>query len=105
MGSGIAQVCAQAGLDVVGVDAAPGAAVAARERIAGYLARGVDKGRLSADERDAALERLSLGDALAAVAGCDAVIEAIVEELPAKQELFARLGDLVAPETLLATNT
>jgi 3-hydroxybutyryl-CoA dehydrogenase len=105
MGSGIAQVCAQAGLDVVGVDVAPGAAERAGERIAGYLGRGVEKGRLSTEERTAALARLTLGDALDALAGCDAVIEAIVEELPAKQELFARLDTLVAPDALLATNT
>ncbi|MDX6516835.1 MAG: 3-hydroxybutyryl-CoA dehydrogenase [Gaiellaceae bacterium] len=105
MGSGIAQVCAQAGLDVVGVDVAPGAAERARERIAGYLGRGVEKGRIGAEERAAALARLTLGDALDALAGCDAVIEAIVEELPAKQELFARLDALVAPDALLATNT
>jgi 3-hydroxybutyryl-CoA dehydrogenase len=105
MGSGIAQVCAQAGLDVVGVDVAPGAAERARERIAGYLGRGVEKGRIGAEERAAALARLTLGDALDALAGCDAVIEAIVEELAAKQELFARLDALVAPDALLATNT
>src|SRR4051794_27593673 len=105
MGSGIAQVCAQAGLDVVGVDVAPGAAERARERIATYLARGVEKGRLSAAERDAALARLQLGGNLDALAGCDAVIEAIVEELEAKQALFAQLGDLAGPEALLATNT
>src|SRR4051812_23243742 len=105
MGSGIAQVCAQAGLDVVGVDVAPGAAERARERIGGYLARGVEKSRLTGDERGAALRRLQLGADLAALAGCDAVIEAIVEELHAKQALFAELGELTGIGTLLATNT
>jgi 3-hydroxybutyryl-CoA dehydrogenase len=105
MGSGIAQVCAQAGLDVVGVDVAPGAAERARDRIAGYLARGVEKGRLEPAEKDAALARLQLGDDLDTLAGCDAVIEAIVEELDAKQALFAQLGELAGPDALLATNT
>jgi 3-hydroxybutyryl-CoA dehydrogenase len=105
MGSGIAQVCAQAGLDVVGVDVAPGAAGRARDRIAGYLARGVEKARLTAAEREAALDRLQLGADLAALAGCEAVIEAIVEELDAKQALFAALGELVGPDPLLASNT
>jgi 3-hydroxybutyryl-CoA dehydrogenase len=105
MGAGIAQVAAQAGLEVVGVDVAPGAAEGARERIAGFLARGVDKGRLTEEERSTALGRLALGDSLAALAGCDAVVEAIVEDLEAKRALFAELEEVVAVDALLASNT
>src|SRR4051812_2648502 len=105
MGSGIAQVCAAAGLDVVGVDPAEGASDRARERIAGFLGRRVEKGTLTAEERDAQLERLGLDGELDMLASCDAVIEAIVEELDAKQALFARLAKIVSPWALLATNT
>src|SRR4051794_41957377 len=105
MGSGIAQVCAQAGLDVVGVDVAPGAAAHAHERIAGYLARGVEKGRLSAEQHDAALERLALGDDLAALGGWDAGIEAIVQEPGAKQAPLAQPAPPVGAEALPPTNT
>jgi 3-hydroxybutyryl-CoA dehydrogenase len=105
MGSGIAQVCAAAGLDVVGVDPVEGAPARARERISGFLGRRVEKGTLTAEERDAQLERLGLDADLDMLSSCDVVIEAIVEELDAKQELFARVAEVVSPWALLATNT
>src|SRR5206468_3562918 len=76
-----------------------------RGTIERYLGRGVEKGRLSADERDAALGRLRLTTDLAELAACDLVIEAIVEELDAKSELFAELDRIVRPDAVLATNT
>ena len=105
MGSGIAQLAVEAGFDVVGREVTDELGETARERIAHFLQRKVDKERLTADERQAALDRLRLTTALDAFADCDLVIEAIVEELGAKQELFAELERIVRPDAVLATNT
>ena len=105
MGAGIAQVCAQAGVDTIGVEVTDELGERARERIAHYLGRGVEKGRLTADDRDAALARFRTSTDRADLAGCDLVIEAIVEDLDAKRELFAELDEIVAPDAVLATNT
>jgi len=105
MGAGIAQVCIQAGLDVVGREVSAELGGLARARIDGYLSRGVDKGRLTAEEKDAALARLSTTTELADLAGSDLVIEAIVEELEPKRALFRELDALVRAEAILATNT
>jgi 3-hydroxybutyryl-CoA dehydrogenase len=105
MGAGIAQISVQSGNETVGRDVSMEAAERGRATIERYLGRGVEKGRLTADERDAALGRLTLTTELEALAGCDLVIEAIVEELDAKRELFAELERIVAPDAVLATNT
>jgi 3-hydroxybutyryl-CoA dehydrogenase len=105
MGAGIAQVCLQAGLDVVGREVEPELGEAARARIDHYLSRGVDKGRMTAEEKDAALGRLSLVTDLAELASCGLVIEAAFEDLDVKRSLFAELDSIVAPEAILATNT
>jgi 3-hydroxybutyryl-CoA dehydrogenase len=105
MGAGIAQVCVQAGLDVVGREVSAELGERARGRIDGYLSRGVDKGRLAAEEKDAALARLATTTELADLAGCDLVIEAIVEELEPKRALFRELDALVGADAILATNT
>jgi len=104
MGAGIAQVCIQAGVETVGREVTDELGERARERIAHYLGRGVEKGRLTAEERDAALARLTTTTELSDLAGCDLVIEAVVEELDAKREIFAEL-DRLLPSTVLATNT
>ena len=105
MGAGIAQVCVQAGIETVGREVSDELCERARARIVHYLDRGVDKGRLTAEERDAALGRLTTTTELGDLAGCDLVIEAIVEELAAKQELFQALEDVVGEDAVLATNT
>jgi len=105
MGAGIAQVCVQAGVDVVGREVADDLAERGRSTIERYLARGVEKGRLAQDEMDAALGRLRLTTDLDDLAACDLVIEAIVEQIEAKKELFAALDSIVSPHTVLATNT
>ncbi len=104
MGAGIAQVCVQAGVETVGREVTEELGERARERIAHYLGRGVEKGRLTAEERDAALGRLTTTTELADLEGCDLVIEAVVEELGAKREIFAEL-DRLLPSAVLATNT
>ncbi|MGH3010448.1 MAG: 3-hydroxyacyl-CoA dehydrogenase family protein [Gaiellaceae bacterium] len=105
MGAGIAQVCVQAGIETVGREVSDELCEGGRERIAHYLGRGVEKGRLTGEERDAALARLTTTTELGDLAGCDLVIEAIVEELAAKQELFRSLEDVVGDDAVLATNT
>ena len=105
MGAGIAQVALEAGYEVVGREVADELGEKARERIAHYLQRKVEKGRMEAETRERALESLSLSTDLDDLASCDAVIEAIVEALAAKQELFGELDRIVAPDALLATNT
>ena len=104
MGAGIAQVCIQAGVETVGREVTEELGERARERIAHYLGRGVEKGRLTPEERDAALERLATTTEVADFAGCDLVIEAVVEDLDAKREIFAEL-DRLLPRAVLATNT
>ena len=104
MGAGIAQVCVQAGVETVGREVTEELGDRARERIAHYLGRGVEKGRLTAEQLDAALGRLTTTAELADLEGCDLVIEAVVEELDAKREIFAEL-DRLLPSAVLATNT
>jgi 3-hydroxybutyryl-CoA dehydrogenase len=105
MGAGIAQLGIEAGYQVVGREVSDALGEAARERIAHFLQRKVDKERMSAEERDQALGRLSLTTDLSPFAECDLVVEAIVEELGPKQSLFADLEEIVRPDAILATNT
>lgn len=105
MGQGIAQVALVAGHRVRLYDTAPGRAGQAAGAIAGRLDRLVEKGRISASERDSAAGRLSPAADLAELADAALVIEAILEQLPVKQELFTALEDIVAADCLLATNT
>jgi 3-hydroxybutyryl-CoA dehydrogenase len=107
MGSGIAQVAAQAGHPVALLDARKGAAAAAHTKIGTTLGMLVDKGRLSADDAAATLARITpLATAEQARAhGIGLVVEAIVEDLGAKRALFAELARLLGEEVVLATNT
>jgi 3-hydroxybutyryl-CoA dehydrogenase len=105
MGAGIAQVCLQAGLEVVGREVSPELGEKARERIDHYLSRGVEKGRLTQKEKDEALDRLTLVTELADLGSCQLVIEAAFEDLEVKRELFGELERSVEPEAILATNT
>jgi 3-hydroxybutyryl-CoA dehydrogenase len=105
MGAGIAQVCLQAGLEVVGREVSPELGERARGRIDHYLTRGVEKERLTQDEKDTALRRLELTAELGDLARCQLVIEAAFEDLDVKRELFAELDSVVPPPAILATNT
>src|SRR6266508_2679084 len=91
MGSGIAQVAAQAGVDVVVADASPELAKRSVEKLAGTLAKLVEKGKLAAAERDAVLGRIRPARAIDDCAGADLAIEAIVENEGAKKDIFRRL--------------
>ncbi len=106
MGHGIAQVAAMAGYDTALTDTQPEVLSGALERIKANLAGGVERGKLAADDADAAAARISLSPDLdRAVRTADLVIEAIVEDLDVKRELFARLDRLTPSTTVLATNT
>jgi 3-hydroxybutyryl-CoA dehydrogenase len=105
MGAGIAQVSVQAGFDTVGREVADELGERGRATIERYLTRGVEKGRLTSDERDAALARLTLTTELSTLAHCDLVIEAVLEELDLKREVFAELDRVCRADTVLATNT
>ena len=105
MGAGIAQLCLEAGVDTVGREVSAELGEKARDRIGHFLTRKVEKGRLEQEARDAALERLALTTEVADLAGCDLVIEAIVEDLRPKQELFAELERVCGPDAVLASNT
>jgi 3-hydroxybutyryl-CoA dehydrogenase len=105
MGNGIAQVFAQAGFDVRLVDSAGGALERARSAIDKSLAKLVEKSRLTADERDAALERLTASTSLDTLADVDYVVEAIFEDRQAKHTLFNRLDQLTRPDVILSSNT
>jgi 3-hydroxybutyryl-CoA dehydrogenase len=105
MGAGIAQLSVEAGYDTVGREVSDELGEKARERIAHFLQRKVDKGTMSTEERESALGSLSLTTDLRDFADCDLVIEAIVEDLDAKLELFRDLEGIVRPDTILATNT
>ncbi|GGX06778.1 3-hydroxyacyl-CoA dehydrogenase [Streptomyces noursei] len=105
MGQGIAQVALVAGHPVRLYDSAPGRAAQAAEAIVRRLDRLVEKGRIPTAERDAARARLSPAEGLAELSDAALVVEAILEQLPAKQELFRSLEDVVPADCLLATNT
>jgi 3-hydroxybutyryl-CoA dehydrogenase len=105
MGAGIAQLAIEAGYETVGREISEELCEAAQRKIAHFLQRKVDKGQLEAEQREAALARLTLTTELSALSGCDLVIEAIVEDLEAKLALFAELDAIVGPDAILATNT
>ncbi|MBK8665073.1 MAG: 3-hydroxyacyl-CoA dehydrogenase [Burkholderiales bacterium] len=105
MGRGIAQIAAQAGSTVLLFDTQPDAIAKARDSVGAQWDRLVEKGRLTADAAAAQKERLKPAAALADLAGCDLVIEAIVERLDVKQKLFGELEGIVGPGAVLASNT
>src|SRR5262245_450534 len=105
MGNGIAQVFAQAGFAVHLVDVAPTMLDRARGSIETSLARFVQKGQLTAVERDATIARLTTTTKVDALANADYIVEAIVERAQEKRELFSGLDALVKPSAILASNT
>jgi 3-hydroxybutyryl-CoA dehydrogenase len=105
MGQGIAQVAVLGGLRTLLVDAAEGAAEAASATIQGRLRRLVEKGRLDEASAAAAAGRLVPVASVSALAGCDIVIEAIIEDFDAKKALFQALEAVVRPDCIIASNT
>lgn len=105
MGAGIAQVAAQAGHPVLLYDNRPDAAGQALADIAQQLQKRVEKGRQSSEDRAAILGRLQTSTTLSDLAGSGLVIEAIVEDLSIKQQVFGELEQLCSEDALFATNT
>lgn len=105
MGTGIATSLAAHGRRVLIHDVAPGAAARAVESAKSFLARGVDRGRMRPEDAEAAVARLAVADDLAAMAGCELVIEAVFEDFDLKARLFETLSTIVPAGTLVATNT
>jgi 3-hydroxybutyryl-CoA dehydrogenase len=105
MGNGIAQVFAQAGFAVQLVDVADPPLDRARRAIGTSLEKFVEKGRLAAADRDAALGRLSTETSLDRLVDADFIVEAIVESVDAKRALFTSLDAIARPEVVLASNT
>lgn len=105
MGSGIAQVCAQAGYRTVVRELSDELVQRGLGGIEKQLGRAVDKGRLSAEERDATRDRLHGTTALYELRECDLILEAVVEDLEVKNELWRELDRLCRPETIFASNT
>lgn len=105
MGCGIAQVAAQAGYQVIARDVGQEQLDRGLGKIEKVLARSVEKGRLEAGEKEAIRGRLSTTTELVDLAGCQVVIEAIIEQMDAKCALWQELGGLCPPETIFASNT
>lgn len=105
MGTGIAQIAIQAGIQVRLFDAREGAAQAARDNLKRTFDKLVEKGKISADNAVAALERLQVATALEQLSDAQLVVEAIVERLDAKQALLTDLEAVVDADCILATNT
>lgn len=105
MGHGIAQVAAQSGYQVTLVDVVPAALERGRAQIGKGLERLVAKGKLAAEDRDQALGRLTTGGDLAALAGADLVVEAVVEREDVKRNVLSELDRVCSPQAILATNT
>jgi len=105
MGRGIAQMAAQAGSNVLLYDSKPGAADAARSALQTTWQTLAAKGRIDLTKADAYLGQVRAVDNLAALSCCDLVIEAVVEQMEVKRQLFAELERVVRPDAVLATNT
>ena len=106
MGAGIAQVCAQAGSSVVLFDIQQDFVDRGMGTITGFLDKGVEKGKVSADTRTATLARIRTSlDLATAVADADLVVEAVPERLELKREVFGRVAAASRGDTVLATNT
>jgi len=105
MGSGIAQIAAQAGIEVTLTDATSELAMKGLERISASLAKLVEKGKMNAGDRTAVLARIRAADDLQACARAQLLVEAIVENEGVKKDLFRKADALLAPEAILASNT
>ena len=105
MGRGIAQIAAQAGSNVLLFDMQADAGQAAQKAVFAQWDKLTEKGRLDPSQTASYKSRLQCADALAALSGCDLIVEAVVERLDVKADLFVELENLVHPTTVLVTNT
>ncbi|MCP8707545.1 3-hydroxyacyl-CoA dehydrogenase family protein [Streptomyces sp. AC04842] len=105
MGTGIAEVLAAAGRDVIGIDVSEAQAAKCAAALEASTARAVGRGRLTEQQRAELLARVTTGTDLSAAAGADLVIEVAPESYEIKQQIFRELDGIVRPETVLATGT
>ncbi|PYQ11201.1 MAG: 3-hydroxybutyryl-CoA dehydrogenase [Acidobacteria bacterium] len=105
MGSGIAQVCAEAGYDVIVSEVSGDLLKKGLGKIESFLARGVEKGKVTAEKKAEVLGRLQGTTSLEELSGCDIVIEAVVENLDVKREVYQVLDRVCAASTIFASNT
>ena len=105
MGSGIAQVCAEAGYGVVVREVDEAALKKGLGKIESFLAKGVERGKVTAERKKEVMARLTGTTDLAKLSGCDFVIEVVVESLDAKREVFQALDKVCAPHVIFASNT
>ncbi len=105
MGSGLAEVVARAGINVVVRSRTMAGAQSMLTSVENNLAKQVAKAKMTEDQRTEVLSHISITDQLSELANCDLVIESILEELAPKQELFSQLDKIVKPSAILATNT
>ena len=105
MGAGIALVAARGGFETVCFDMSADALARSRKAAGTFFDRSVERGRMSAEDRDAAIVRMKDTTDLADLSDCDLVIEAVFENLEAKRELFAELDRICKAETIFASNT
>ncbi|MEM1431270.1 MAG: 3-hydroxyacyl-CoA dehydrogenase NAD-binding domain-containing protein [Pseudomonadota bacterium] len=105
MGAGIALVSAQAGIDVVLLDQSREAAERGKAHTADYAAKGVKRGKVSANKADAMVARIAATDDVADLAGCDLIVEAVFEDIAVKAEITKRVEAVVGPDCIFATNT
>src|SRR5919197_6576884 len=105
MGSGIAHVCALAGLDVLLYDVAPERIEKGLATVNGNMARQVSSGKLAEEARQAGLAKISATPTIQGLAGADLVIEAATEDESVKRKIFQQISPILNPEAILATNT
>lgn len=105
MGSGICEAAALAGLNVISIETAEPQRAAARKRIQASLAKGIEKKKLTITSPDEVLERIRWQPDVSAAAEAQFVVEAVSENEDLKRSLFAQLGQLCPPETILSSNT
>ena len=105
MGSGIAQVSAMAGFDTVVREVSDAIGAKSRAGIEKVLAKGIERGKVTAEQRDSALGKLSFTTDLAQLASCDIVIEAVIEDLEMKNAMWKDLNEVCPADTIFASNT
>ena len=105
MGSGIAQVSAQAGYETIVRDISDPVLEKSRSGVEKVLAKGIERGKVTPEQRDAALSKLKFTTELSELAACDIIIEAVVEDLEMKNAMWKDLHEICPPATIFASNT
>lgn len=105
MGGGVAQVAAQRGYEVVVVEKDAAAVEAGQRKVVAGLDRQLGRGRITADDKQAALDKLRFGTDLESITEADLVVEAVYEDVELKKGLLARIDAIVGPDTLIGSNT